>query len=90
MSILFVIVTAMYVRGRNKSEPPEYRVGIDTPPSAAPLEFALSPDGKYIVYVAAENGPKRLWLRPLNKTNAQPIAGTEDADFPSGRPIAGP
>src|SRR5262249_39656547 len=86
MSVLFVIVTSMYVRGRNKSESPEMRVEIDTPPSAAPLEFALSPDGRYIVYVAAENGPKRLWLRPLNKPNAQPIAGTEDADFPFWSP----
>jgi Tol biopolymer transport system component len=43
---------------------------------------ALSPDGRYIVFVASGDGPQRLWLRALDKTEAQPLAGTEGADNP--------
>src|SRR5262249_14366308 len=58
----------------------ELRLDISTPPSPVPLEFALSPDGRYIVYVA--DAQQRLWLRALDKSDAQPLAGTEGADYP--------
>jgi hypothetical protein len=61
---------------------PEMRVEITTPPTTAPLEFALSPDGRYIVFVASGDESQRLWLRPLDKADAQPMAGTDGADFP--------
>jgi len=61
---------------------PEMRVDIATPATSAPLEFALSPNGQYIVFVASGDGPQRLWLRALDKTEAQPLAGTEGADTP--------
>lgn len=59
---------------------------ITTPSTAVPFEFALSPDGKYIVFVASGDGPQRLWLRTLDKTEAQPMAGTEGADYPFWSP----
>jgi serine/threonine protein kinase len=57
---------------------PEMRLQIETPPSLRPNDFALSPDGRYIVYVS----DGRLWLRPLSKADAQPMAGTENAGLP--------
>jgi hypothetical protein len=42
------------------------RVELTPPPQFAPLEFALSPNGRYIVFVASVDGRRRLWLRPLN------------------------
>jgi hypothetical protein len=62
------------------------RVEITTPATQAPLSFALSPDGKSIVFVASGDGPQRLWLRRLNKTDAQPLAGTDGADYPFWSP----
>jgi Tol biopolymer transport system component len=62
--------------------PPEMRLQIMTPSTAVPFEFALSPDGRQIVFVAFDDGPQRLWLRPLDKTDAQPVAGTEGAEYP--------
>src|SRR5262249_42997817 len=47
----------------------EMRLEITTPSSSAPLEFALSPDGRNIVFVASGDGTQRLWLRALDKTN---------------------
>jgi serine/threonine protein kinase len=71
---------------RPVAEVPEMRVEITTPPTQGPLEFALSPDGRYIVMVASGDGPQRLWLRALDKTDAQPMVGTEGADYPFWSP----
>jgi Tol biopolymer transport system component len=60
---------------------PEMRVEISTPATSAPMEFALSPNGRHIVFAAAGDGPQRLWLRALDSTEAQPMAGTEGADY---------
>ena len=48
--------------------------------------FALSPDGRQIAFVASGDGTPRLWLRPLDKTTAQPLAGTEGASYPFWSP----
>jgi Tol biopolymer transport system component len=67
-------------------EPHETRLEISTPPTGVPLEFALSPDGRYMAFVASGDGPQRLWVRPLDKTEATPLKGTEDADYPFWSP----
>jgi eukaryotic-like serine/threonine-protein kinase len=64
----------------------EMRTEINTPASTDPLSFALSPDGKQLVFVASGDGAPRLWLRPLATTSAQPLAGTEGADYPFWSP----
>jgi WD40 repeat protein len=52
-----------------------------------PLSIALSPDGTKLAFVAsgAGKGPQ-LWVRPLDSTAAQPLAGTDDAAFPFWSP----
>jgi serine/threonine protein kinase/Tol biopolymer transport system component len=67
-------------------EPPERRLDIVTPSTNAPLEFALSPDGRYIVFVASGNGRQRLWVRALDKTDAEPLPLTDGADYPFWSP----
>jgi serine/threonine protein kinase len=42
-------------------------------------QFALSPDGRHLVYVAASEGPSRLWVRALDEFSARPLVGTEGA-----------
>jgi eukaryotic-like serine/threonine-protein kinase len=76
----------LHFRERPVAEVPEMRVEITTPPTQGPLEFALSPDGRYIVMVSSGDGPQRLWLRALDKTDAQPMVGTEGADYPFWSP----
>jgi Tol biopolymer transport system component len=60
------------------------RLQIVTPPTSAPLHFALSPDGRFIVFVASESTDKRgrLYLRALDKTEAEPMSGTDEARYP--------
>lgn len=45
--------------------------------------LALSPDGRTLVFVAADaNGERQLWARPLDSPRALPIEGTEGASDP--------
>jgi len=64
----------------------EMRLQINTPPTRAPTHFALSPDGRYIVFVASSGDSQSLWLRPLDKIEAKPIPGTDGAQFPFWSP----
>ena len=66
---------------RPAAEAPEMRLQINTPVTALPLHFALSPNGRTIVFVAGER-PERLWLRQLDLVEPQPLLGTESAQFP--------
>jgi Tol biopolymer transport system component len=47
---------------------------------------AISPDGKFLAIVAMHNGQRQLWLRGLNASEAQLIAGSDDAANPFWSP----
>jgi serine/threonine protein kinase len=47
---------------------------------------AISPDGKFLAIIAMRNGHTQLWLRRLDQSDAQPIAGSEDASNPFWSP----
>jgi eukaryotic-like serine/threonine-protein kinase len=66
--------------------PPETRVELSTPDTVRPLDFALSPDGRHIVFVASGDGASRLWLRSLANSTSQPLPGTEGARYPFWSP----
>jgi Tol biopolymer transport system component len=71
---------------RPVAAPPEMRVEINTPPSTDPIYLAISPDGQKLAFVAAADGISRLWLRSLDGTSTQPLAGTELARAPFWSP----
>jgi len=81
--VALAIPALRYLR---ETPPPEMRVDIVTPATDDPTSFALSPDGRQIVFVASGDGASRLWLRSLATTTAQPLAGTEGARFPFWAP----
>jgi len=72
--------------------PPEKT--IFTPPGElSSSQFALSPDGRSIVFVAnPQNGPPLLWVRSFDSFAAVPLSGTEGGLHPfwspDGRSIA--
>ncbi|MGH8149936.1 MAG: hypothetical protein ACRETB_08185, partial [Steroidobacteraceae bacterium] len=70
------------IRYLRETPPPEIRLDIVTPATSQPDSFALSPDGRQIVFVASGDGASRLWLRSLASTTAQPLASTEGATDP--------
>ncbi len=78
--------TLRYLRQTPPPVPPETRLEIVTPPTSLLTSFALSPDGRQIVFAADSDGASRLWLRPLASTSAQSLAGTEGATWPFWSP----
>jgi serine/threonine protein kinase len=77
---------------RPQSDEGVIRLSIMPPPDTT-FDFALtsggiaiSPDGRTLAFVAPHNGRPRLWVRPLDATDAQPLAGTEDASLPFWSP----
>jgi Tol biopolymer transport system component len=85
VAILAVPTTTLYFR-RVAPELPVTRLDLVTPPTADPFSFALSPDGRQIVFAAVAEGGAKLWLRSLDQTDARPLAGTEGASAPFWRP----
>jgi serine/threonine protein kinase/Tol biopolymer transport system component len=65
---------------------PELRTEIVTPSTANPFEFALSPDGRQMVFIDSADGPPRLWLRRLDTSDVHSLAGTDGASFPFWSP----
>jgi hypothetical protein len=68
---------------------PEMRLELNTPSTSEPFSFALSPDGRKVVFVATEKGQNRLWLQALDAVAAQPLPGTDGAVFPFWSPDSG-
>jgi serine/threonine protein kinase/Tol biopolymer transport system component len=69
--------------------PREMQLQIVTPATQQPLSFALSPDGRYIVFVAwgsTAGDPDRLYLRPLDTTEGTLLPHTEGARLPFWSP----
>jgi Tol biopolymer transport system component len=48
--------------------------------------MALSPNGRLLAFVAYNQGKSALWIRALEKTDAEELAGTEGAIFPFWSP----
>jgi eukaryotic-like serine/threonine-protein kinase len=46
----------------------------------------LSPDGRWVTFVAFSEGTPRLWLQSLETGDARPFQGTENAMFPFWSP----
>jgi Tol biopolymer transport system component len=59
---------------------------IDTPNAGDPTAFAVSPDGRQLVFLQDDNGVQKLWLRPLAATSGRVIPGTEGASSPFWSP----
>ena len=79
------VATTMYLR-RPTVEPLITRLELNTPPTSDPFSFALSADGRQILFVAASEAGPRVWVRPLDQVAARPLAGTEGASYPFWSP----
>jgi serine/threonine protein kinase len=49
-------------------------------------EFAISPDGRHVVFAASSKTGWQLWIRSLASQDVRPIPGTEGARNPFWRP----
>jgi len=49
-------------------------------------QLAVSPDGRYVAFVAGARSEFQLWLRPVGRADAKPLPGTEGSTFPFWSP----
>jgi serine/threonine protein kinase len=86
----FALLTAALAlpatRHLRETPDPETRLDIATPSTSDPVSFALSPDGRSIVFASSSDGGTRLWLRRLGSTTAQPLQATEGGTHPFWAP----
>jgi Tol biopolymer transport system component len=80
LAIVVTAVAARYLRPPARPVP-ETRLQIATP-DGDQHSFAMSPDGRTVVFQATTDGKTQLWLRPLASDTAQPLGGTENAVLP--------
>jgi len=68
--------------------PPEKAVFSGPPNITVPVpQFALSPDGRALVFVANPSGADPvIWLRSIDQVTARPLPGTERAQLPFWSP----
>jgi eukaryotic-like serine/threonine-protein kinase len=96
VAALFILAFVALAFVHFRETPPEARVTTTSilPPENTNFDFggglipaALSPDGRWIVFGAhGTDGKTQLWLRPLDASTAQLLAGTENARFPFWSP----
>jgi len=85
-AVAMVAAVAALLRPVSPSPPlPELRLELTTPPTPD-ASFAVSPDGRRVVFVAPSEGQKQLWVRALDSLAAQPLRGTERATLPFWAP----
>lgn len=65
----------------------ETRLDVATPPTSDPVSFAVSPDGRNVVFLgSATDGQGQLFLRSMDSTTPRPLDGTEGAVYPFWSP----
>ena len=80
-AVLVVAVAAVFLLVATRPEAPEIRVEVNTPATGAPTSFAISPDGRRLVFSASNEGRSQLWVRSLDSVAARPLAGTDGAIY---------
>jgi eukaryotic-like serine/threonine-protein kinase len=60
--------------------------GPSRPGGGTATQLAVSPDGRYIVFVARATTAYQIWLRPVSTLEATPIQGTDGGAFPFWSP----
>jgi Tol biopolymer transport system component/predicted Ser/Thr protein kinase len=69
--------------------PPTGSVFTPTEGSVPAPQFAVSPDGRLLAFVAADGGGQpAIWVRPLDSTEARAIPGTAHATYPFWAPTS--
>ena len=86
LAVIIAVLAWSPWRTQNVPKLPVMRFPINLPVTA-PLvggasTLAISPDGKYIVYLALSSGVPKLFLRPVDQFAAQPMQGTDGASDP--------
>jgi Tol biopolymer transport system component len=95
LAVVVAIAALWWTASRPVPDPPAIARFTIPPPAGATItnvfpgatQLAVSPDGRYLAFVADEPGRARiLWVRALESLIAQRLDRTEGADFPFWSP----
>ncbi len=87
--LLFVVAGLAFIGSRRSAESEQLlRSSLLPPPNTffLPYNFALSPDGTHLAFVAVGSGKNLLWIRALSAVDAYPLNDTDGASFPFWAP----
>ena len=86
--LLVAAVTAAVfaLRAARAPAPPELYVDIATPVTTGAGSFAMSPDGRSIVFSGPGTAGTQLWLRSLETPATRPLPGTQGGEWPFWSP----
>jgi len=88
-ALLSLLLLALSYYHLPRLQPDLVRSSLMPPPYASflPYNFAISPDGRRLAFVAlGPDGKTALWVRGLSSSNVQQLAGTEGAIYPFWSP----
>lgn len=68
------------------AEPRVIRFSLAPPEGSSFGSFAISPDGRWLAFIAGTGGKDQLWVRSLDTLSAQVLAGTDGASYPFWSP----
>jgi len=92
LAVVGAVVLVRHLRERPAPPPPVVRLAFAAPLGAElgagdePLDAAISPDQRQVVFVATAGGVARLWRRALEAAQAEAMSGTEGARLPAWKP----
>jgi hypothetical protein len=84
MTVVIAALAVPAVTHLREGSAREIRLQIVTPPTFNAQDFAVSPNGRSIVFAAQDpsDGQHRLHLRPLDQSEARPLPGTDGGRRP--------
>src|SRR5262245_34813481 len=85
--LLGMIGLAVLYFQRSRADNRPMRFVVALPDKATDLAFPIiSPDGQTLAFVATTDGRRKIYVRPIDSINAQPLSGTEYPVFPFWSP----
>jgi serine/threonine protein kinase len=88
-ALLVALLLTLGLFRRPGPQPLPVRSSLLPPPNVSflPYNFAISPDGSRLAFVAlGPDGKTALWVRGLSSSSAQQLTGTEGASYPFWSP----
>jgi serine/threonine protein kinase len=88
VSTIAAVIVLPRIWNRSPVAGPNVQFLVDVPPMPNPNLVSVSPDGRYLAYVASQpdGGDVALWLRPIDSTTARVLPDTDGAFSPFWSP----
>jgi Tol biopolymer transport system component len=84
--VLALVAWSLYQHRQQSASLVQFEITAPVKSEFSGFGSAISPDGRYVAFVAVTEGKERLWVRPLDARNARALEDTDGAQFPFWSP----